>query len=394
MWRRPLPGKEGAFGGAAGLKPPPSARQSAGPTRPHAGLTSNAMDTRLSGSLSVLLLAVPLLAQTSQGPGAASNGTLTSVPGIRVGHHTLGARPTGCTVVLTESGAVAGVDVRGAAPGTRETDLLEPANVVQQVHAIVLSGGSAFGLDAASGVMRYLDERNIGYKIRNVNVPIVPAAVLIDLFVGANPQVRPTADCGYRAAQAATTAPVVEGNVGAGAGATIGKIAGLDRAMKGGLGSAAIITPDGLIVAALVAVNALGDVIDPANGQVVAGVRTPDGHALADARVLLRSGAALQAGGGNSTIGVVATNATLTKVQATKVAQMAQDGYARAIVPIHTLADGDTIFALASGATQGEPNVGRIGALAADVTAGAVLRAVRAAASIPGYPARADLARQ
>jgi L-aminopeptidase/D-esterase-like protein len=339
-------------------------------------------------------VAAPLLIQPLVAEQTGDNTTLTSVPGIRVGHHTLKERPTGCTVILTEAGAVAGVDVRGAAPGTRETELLNPVNTVQQVHAIVLSGGSAFGLDAASGVTQYLDERNIGFKVRNVNVPIVPAAILIDLFVGSNPKIRPTADCGYRAAQAATTAPVPEGNVGAGAGATVGKIAGLERAMKGGLGSASIATPDGLIVSAIVAVNALGDVIDPATGTVVAGVRTPDGSALADARVLLRTGATTRPGTGeNSTIGVVATNAVLTKTQATKVAQMAQDGYARAIAPIHTHADGDIVFALATGGKPGEANVSdvsRIGALAADVMADAILRAVRSAASIPGYPAVRD----
>ena len=320
----------------------------------------------------------------------APNRTLTAVPGIRVGHHTLTERPTGCTVVLTGNGAVAGVDVRGAAPGTRETDVLNPVNMVQEVHGIVLAGGSAFGLDAASGVMRYLDERNIGFKARNVNVPIVSAAVLIDLFIG-NPKVRPGADCGYQAAQEATSAPVAEGNVGAGAGATVGKIAGLDRAMKGGTGTAAVVMPDGLIVSAIVAVNALGDIIDPATGRVVAGVRTPDGASLADARVLLRSGAPLRAfSGENSTIGVVATNAVLTKTQATKIAQMAHDGYARAIAPIHTLADGDTIFTIATGSHAGSADISRIGALAADVIAEAIVRAARKATSIPGYPGLAD----
>jgi L-aminopeptidase/D-esterase-like protein len=332
------------------------------------------------------------------GPSAqtsADNRTLTAVPGIRVGHHTFAERPTGCTVILTGQGAVAGVDVRGAAPGTRETDRVSPVNLVQQVHGIVLAGGSAFGLDAATGVMRYLDERNVGFKVRNVNVPIVPAAVLIDLFVGDNPSVRPTADCGYRAAQAAMSAPVAEGNVGAGAGATVGKIAGLERGMKGGLGSAAVIMPDGLIVSAIVAVNALGDVIDPSTGRVVAGVRTPDGTGLADARLLLRSGVALRAfAGENSTIGVVATNATLNKTQATKIAQMAHDGYARAIAPIHTHADGDTIFAVATGARAGDADVSRIGALAADVMAQAIVRAVRQATSIPGYPALRDWRRE
>jgi L-aminopeptidase/D-esterase-like protein len=342
-----------------------------------------------------MLLAVPIalgLAVASAAQSPAANRTLTAVPGIKVGHVTLAERPTGCTVILTEAGAVAGVDVRGAAPGTRETDLLNPVNSIQQVHAIVLAGGSAFGLDAASGVMRYLDEKNVGFKLGVINVPIVPAAILMDLAIGGNPKVRPTADCGYRAAQTASAEPVDEGNVGAGAGATVGKTAGANRAMKGGLGSSSITLPDGLIVSALIAVNALGDVIDPSTGKVVAGVRTEDGTGLADARVLLRSGALQQSRiGGNTTIGVIATNATLTKAQATKVAQMSHDGLARAISPAHTSADGDTLFALATGARSGTADVGRIGELAAEVVADAVVRAVREATSIPGYPAARDL---
>jgi L-aminopeptidase/D-esterase-like protein len=320
---------------------------------------------------------------------------LTAVDGIKVGHDTLTQRPTGCTVVLVERGAVAGVDVRGSAPGTRETDLLNPINTVEQVHAIVLSGGSAFGLDAASGVMRYLEERGIGFDTGVARVPIVPAAVLFDLGVGNDPKVRPTAESGYRAAASATSGPVAEGNVGAGAGATVGKLAGRDRAMKGGIGTASLTLPDGLIVAALVAVNAAGDVIDPATGKVIAGVRTPDGRGLADVRLLLRSGL-VTAGrpGENTTIGVVATNARLTKAQATKVAQMAHDGLARAISPVHTPIDGDTIFALATGA-RGEPaDVLTIGALGADAMAEAVVRAVRAATGIPGFPAARDLGKQ
>lgn len=324
----------------------------------------------------------------------ANNSTLTAVPGVKVGHHTLTERPTGCTAVLVEAGATAGVDVRGAAPASAETDLLKPVNLVQQVFAISLSGGSAFGLDARSGIMRYLDEKNIGFKAYgSINVPIVPAASLIDLNVGANPKIRPTADCGYRAAQAASTAPVAEGNVGAGAGATVGKSAGSNRAMKGGIGSAAIRMPDGLIVSALVAVNAAGDVIDPATGKVVAGVRTDNGKALADARVLLTSGAVKQPArlGENTTLGVVATNATLTKTQATKVAEMAHDGFARALYPSHTMGDGDTIFALATGTQPGTVDVSRVGALAAQVVADAIVRAARQATSIPGYPAARDL---
>ena len=350
------------------------------------------MKSMISPAREVMLAAAVISVAAAQ-PSSPTNTTLTAIPGIKVGHLTLRERPTGCTVILTEAGAVAGVDVRGAAPGTRETDLLSPVNSVQQVHAIVLSGGSAFGLDAASGVMRYLDEKNIGFKLGPVNVPIVPAAILFDLGVGGAPKVRPTAECGYQAAQAATTEPVAEGNVGAGAGATIGKSAGPTRAMKGGIGSTAIRMPDGLIVAAIVAVNAVGDVIDPATGKVVAGVRTPDGKGLADARLLVRKGAAQPSRiGANTTIAVVATNAALTKTQATKVAQMAHDGYARAIYPAHTPGDGDTIFALATG-SSGSGDVGRIGALAAEVMADAIVRAARQAIGIPGYPAARDLAK-
>ena len=323
---------------------------------------------------------------------AQSGRGLTAVDGIKVGHHTLAERPTGCTVILTEAGAVAGVDVRGGAPGTRETALLDPAKSVQEVHAIVLAGGSAFGLDAASGVMRYLAERDIGYDTRVAKVPIVPAAILFDLSIGEDPTIRPTADCGYRAAEAATSDPVPEGNVGAGAGATVGKMGGPGRAMKGGIGSASISMPGGLVVSALVAVNAVGDVIDPATGQVVAGVRGEDGRTLADARVLLRAGRSNRSRPGeNTTIGVVATNARLTQAQATVMAQMAHDGFARAISPSHTPNDGDAIFALATGVYDGPTGLGTIGALAADVMAEAIVRAVRAATSIPGYPAARDL---
>jgi len=324
---------------------------------------------------------------------------LTAVPGVRVGHQTLTERPTGCTVVLVEPAAIASVDVRGGAPGTRETELLNPLNHVQKVNAIVLAGGSAFGLDAASGVMRYLDERNVGYDARIVRVPIVPAAILFDLSVGGRPQVRPTAECGYAAARAATDGPVAEGNVGAGAGATVGKVLGMERSMKAGIGTAAIGFPSGLVVAALVAVNAAGDVVDPSTGRTVAGVRTPDGKALADARLLLRSGA-LQAPRGllrpgeNTTIGVVATNVALSKVQALKVAQMAQDGLARAISPVHTMGDGDTIFSLATGTRSGQVSddeLSEIGALAAEVVSDAVLHAAQRAQGILGIPSMRDL---
>ncbi len=330
---------------------------------------------------------------TAQSPSNTAG--LTSVRGIKVGHFTLAERPTGCTVVLAENGAVGGVDVRGSAPGTRETDLLNPVNTVERVQAIVLAGGSAFGLDAASGVMRYLQERGIGYPTPVVPVPIVPAAILFDLGVGGNPKIWPTADCGYRAATAATDGPVAEGNVGAGAGATIGKMAGPGRAMKAGIGTAAYSLPDGTVIAALVAVNAVGDVIDPDTGQVVAGVRTADGKSLADARKLIRDPdykIPSRVPVANTTIGVVATNARLTKAQATKLAQMAQDGLARALYPTHTLVDGDTIFALATGERSDAGDVLKLGVFGADVVAQAILRAARQATGIPGYPAARDLA--
>ena len=317
---------------------------------------------------------------------------LTAIPGLKVGHFTLSERPTGCTVVLAEGGAVGGVDIRGGAPGTRETALLDPVNTVQEVHAVVLSGGSAFGLDAASGVVRYLDERDIGYRVGGIRVPIVVGAILYDLSVGDDPSIRPDADCGYRAASHATTETPTEGNVGAGAGATVGKMRGMAHAMKGGVGTASITLDDGLTVAAIVAVNAVGDIIDPARGTVVAGVRTGDGRGLADARVLLREGALNEPQrGANTTIGVVATSATLTKAEATKVAQMAQDGLARTIYPAHTPGDGDTVFSLAMGTFSGDASVSRIGALAADVMAEAIVRAVRAATGIPGIPAASDM---
>lgn len=319
---------------------------------------------------------------------------LTAVAGVKVGHHTLANRPTGCTVVLTEAGAVAGVDVRGSAPGTRETDLLRPTNLVDQVQAIVLSGGSAFGLDAASGVVRYLEERGLGFPTAYGRVPIVPAAILFDLGVGGDPRIRPTAECGYAAARAATDGPVAVGSIGAGAGAAVGKALGPARAMKGGIGSASRTLPDGLVVAALVAVNAFGDVIDPATGQVVAGVRSEDGRGLADVRELLRRGVALQPRiGQNTTLAIVATNARLTKTQATKVAEMAHDGLARAIAPAHTMYDGDTVFALATGRHEKNVDVSLVGALGADVLAEAVVRAVREATGLPGLPAARDLPR-
>jgi L-aminopeptidase/D-esterase-like protein len=341
-------------------------------------------------------------ATASAGSAETANTTLTAVPGIKVGHHTLSERPTGCTVILADGDVVGGVSQRGGAPGTRETDLLDPLNMVDKVNAIVLSGGSAFGLEAATGTVRWLEEHNIGWPAGPSRVPIVPAAILFDLGVGGNPKVRPTADCGYKAAEAATAGPVQEGSVGAGAGATVGKLsgtpehdgypAGSRKPTKAGIGSAAIVLPNGLIVAAIVAVNAVGDIVDPATGKVVAGVRNPD-NTFADARKILRSGSTFQTprAGENTTIGVVATNAKMTKAQATRMALMADDGYARAIIPSHTNGDGDTIFSLATGRWDGTADITVIGALAADAMADAVVRAATQATGVAGIPALRDL---
>ena len=338
-----------------------------------------------------LLAICAMVTMTANGQTVGSGG-ITQVPGIRVGHFTLPGGLTGCTVVLADGdGAVGGVAQRGGAPGTRETDLLDPLNLVERVNAIVLSGGSAFGLDAAQGVTKYLEEKNIGFKTSAGVVPIVPAAILFDLGFGGN-KVRPGADCGYKAAGAATSGRVAEGNVGAGAGATVGKIGGGRMPMKSGLGSAAILLPNGLIVGAIVAVNAVGDVIDPFTGAVVAGARDTSGK-LADARTVLRTGAQTTTPrpGENTTIGVVATNAKLTKAQASRMALMADDGLARALFPSHTLGDGDTVFALATGSWNGNADVSNVGALAADVMAEAIVRAAVMARRSGGLPAASDI---
>jgi L-aminopeptidase/D-esterase-like protein len=331
------------------------------------------------------------------GTSLASTGGrgLTEVPGIKVGSHTLSERPTGCTVILVDGeGVPGGVSQRGGAPGTSETDLLHPLNMVDKVNAVVLAGGSAYGLDARQGVMRFLEERKTGWRVGPNVVPIVPTAILFDLGFGDKPAVRPTADCGYRAAEAATTSAVVEGNVGAGAGATVGKMGG-GRPMKGGLGSAAISLPNGLVVAAIVAVNAAGDIVDPESGRIVAGARTEDGKSLADVRKLLRAGALGRRDqarpGENTTIGLVATNARLTKTEINRVAAMADDGFARAINPSHTTGDGDTIFSLATGRWDGQANVSVIGALAAEAMAEAVVRAASKAESSNGVPSAKEL---
>lgn len=319
---------------------------------------------------------------------APMGGAITDVAGVRVGHFTDTRRPTGCTVILTTEGAVAGVDVRGAAPGTRETDLLEPGNLVERVHAILLSGGSAFGLDAAGGVVRWLEEQGVGYPAGPVRVPIVPAAILFDLGVG-DPAIRPDAAAGYAACAAASGSAPAEGSVGAGAGATVGKLFGMARAMKGGIGSASL-RIGGVTVGAIVAVNAVGDVIDPATGALVAGARTAAGGrgpGAVDAILRGELPPALQAGMA-TTIGVIATDAVLTKPQARKLAQQGHDGLARTIEPSHTMWDGDTLFAVATGRSGLPGNMMVLGLMAARVTAAAVLRAVLAAKGVggPGLP--------
>jgi L-aminopeptidase/D-esterase-like protein len=317
---------------------------------------------------------------------------ITDVPGIRVGHaHDLEA-VTGCTVVLCEDGAVGGVDQRGGAPGTRETDLLRPLHMVEKAHAVLLTGGSAFGLDAAGGVMAYLEERRVGFDAGVARVPIVPAAVLFDLTIG-DPDVRPDAAMGRAACEAATDGPLEQGCVGAGTGACVGSAFGPGFQTKSGIGTAGVDLGGGLVVGALVAVNAFGDVIDPAGGQIVAGTRKPPGgKEFADTLAVLRTfigKAAMRFAARSTVIGVVATNAGLTKEQANKVAQMAQAGLARTIRPAHTLFDGDTIFALATGKKSADVNV--VGAYAAEVFAGAVLNGVRAATSLGGRPSAGDL---
>lgn len=325
---------------------------------------------------------------------------ITDIPGILVGHAQDEDALTGCTVVLCEDGAVGGVDQRGGAPGTRETDLLRPLHMVQEVHAILLAGGSAYGLDAASGVMRYLEERRKGFDAQVARVPIVPAAILFDLSVG-RWDVRPDAAMGYQACQNASAGPVAEGNVGAGTGATVGKVLGMENGMKCGLGTASLDLGGSLIVGALVAVNAFGDIMDPDRGAILAGARVPSqataqketaGY-FADTLQVLRSLASSQAfdspslrfsTGENTVIGVVASNAQLTKEETNLVAQMAQDGLARSIRPAHTLMDGDTIFALSTG--EHPANVNLIGAFAAEVLAQAIRRAALAAQPAAGLP--------
>ena len=301
---------------------------------------------------------------------------ITDVRGILVGQAQDERALTGCTVVLCRKGAVAGVDVRGGAPGTRETDLLNPVNLVEKIHAVVLAGGSSFGLEAATGAVRYLEEQKIGLDTRAAKIPIVPAAILYDLGLG-HADVRPDAAMGYRAAASASSAAPAEGNVGAGTGASIGKMRGMKYASKAGIGTTSI-DINGVIIAALVAVNAIGDVVDPKTGRIVAGMQT--GSSLES----MKTNQARSAVKSNTVIGVIATNAKLTKAGATKVAQMAQDGLAQSIRPAHTMLDGDTIFALATG--EQDADLSMVGAFAAEVMAEAIVRAVQMAAPSGGLP--------
>jgi L-aminopeptidase/D-esterase-like protein len=314
------------------------------------------------------------------------HGSITDVPGIRVGHYTDLVAATGCTVVLCEKGAIAGVEVRGAAPGTRETDLLRPLHLVQQVHAVLLAGGSAFGLDAAGGVMKYLEEQGSGFDTGVARVPIVPAAVLFDLAIG-DASIRPDAQAGYEACLCATSGPVEEGNVGVGTGATVGKLLGPTQAMKGGLGAASQTVGNDVLVGAVMAVNALGDVVDWRSGEIVAGARKPGGGYLNSAQAIKGDLANTALAFTNTTIGVVATNARLSKEDANKVAQLAYNGFAYAIRPA-SLLDGDTLFVLSTGDRSGD--LSAIGAAAAEVVAEAIVRAVTHAESLHGIPAHTD----
>lgn len=312
-------------------------------------------------------------------------GNITDVPGIKVGNVENLDAITGCTVILSEDGAVCGVDVRGSAPGTRETDLLDPINQIEEVHAISLSGGSAFGLDAASGVMQYLEEQGKGLDVGVAKVPIVPSAVIFDLPIG-NPKIRPDKKMGYDAARKADVGPFSFGNIGAGCGAMVGKITGVENCMKGGLGSASITFENGLVIGAIVTVNAYGDVRDPKTREIIAGPIDPKTGKLIDSLVYLQENSILSnvLPGTNTTIGVVAVNAKLTKAGAKKVAQITQNALARTIFPVHTMMDGDTVFAIATG---GESySVDFIGNMAAKVMEEAIISAVKSAEEVDGVP--------
>jgi L-aminopeptidase/D-esterase-like protein len=329
--------------------------------------------------------------------------TITSVPGILVGHETNLDAFTGCTVILCPDGAIGGVDQRGGAPGTRETDLLKPLHMIEKVHGILLAGGAAYGLDAATGVMDFLEEKDIGFNAGNIRVPIVPAAILFDLGIG-DPTIRPDRIMGYRACQKASSEAPMEGNVGAGTGCTVGKILGQQLAMKSGIGTASKEIGDGIIIGSIVAVNAFGDVIDPKTGEIIAGVRDPKAESIefgaqaifADTLAVMQSMsdriAFNYAKPTNTVLGVVATNAKLNKNETNKVAQMAHNGLARTIRPAHTMFDGDTIFALSAGNENADVNI--VGAFAVEVVAEAVLRATLLSKSADSLPAANDVSRR
>ena len=333
--------------------------------------------------------------ETREGAAVVHN-DITDIPGIEVGHHTDRTSGTGCTVVMCRRGAVGGVDVRGGAPGTRETDLLHPGNLVERVHAVLLSGGSTFGLDAAGGVVRFLEEQDVGFEMGSIRIPIVPAAILYDLNLVTS-RVRPGAEEGYHACLLSTTGPVEEGSVGAGTGATVAKGLGIARAVKGGIGSAAIPLPDGNVVGAIVAVNSYGGVVDHHSGKLLAGPRTQDGSSFHDPIELAINRPEKEAGGPtptNTTIGVVATDASLTKEQSHFLARISHDGLALTIRPCHTMQDGDTMFALATGtgtpSSQRQDLIG-LGVAAVEAVARAVLEAVEQAEGLGGVPSVRDL---
>jgi len=316
---------------------------------------------------------------------------ITDVTGIKVGHYTDSDAITGCTVILCETGAVAGVDVRGSAPGTRETDLLRPMNLVEKVQGLLLSGGSAFGLNAAGGVMLYLEERGFGHETMVARVPIVPAAILFDLNIGSS-KIRPGMEEGYKACLAATEKEVPEGCVGAGTGATVGKMLGMERAVKSGVGTASCKISDDVVIAALMVVNAIGDVIDLRTGKIIAGPRNEQNNGFLSTVELLTGGTFTYRKNPmatNTTLGVVATNAALTKEQVNKLAQMAHDGIARAINPCHTMYDGDAIFALSIGDKVGD--ITALGTAAAELVAESIVRAVQQAETFAGIPAIRDI---
>jgi L-aminopeptidase/D-esterase-like protein len=315
---------------------------------------------------------------------------LTRIPGFRVGHASDIVGCTGCTVILCPEGTVGGVDVRGSAAGTRELDALSPLHLVPQVHAVLLAGGSAFGLDAAAGVMQFLEERGIGFDVQVTRVPIVPTAILFDLRLG-DARARPDARMAYAACQQASDGPIQEGSVGAGTGATVGKLFGIGQAMKAGLGAAGVELPGGARVAALTVVNAYGDVHDPSTGRLLAGAReAPTGRRLVDMGAAMRRGVTHQGYTSESTtLAVVATNARLTKAETTKMAQVAHHGLVRTIMPVHTTLDGDLVIGLATGTIEADLNA--ICLAAADAVAESVLRAVTKATALGGLPAWVDL---